>query len=127
MIDVTVLDLNDGFHADVSGHAGFAPKGQDIVCAGVSALSDALVRMIELYRPELNSIKLNINEGWLSLAVESLSGMTLKAMEAAFMMFYFGVKGIADEYPEHVRIAYYEYSEKGFVNKDTSEQTMNNE
>ena len=31
----------DGLHMTASGHAGFAPNGQDIVCAGVSALSYA--------------------------------------------------------------------------------------
>ena len=33
----------------VSGHAGFAPKGQDIVCAAVSALSLAIIKLIRSY------------------------------------------------------------------------------
>lgn len=40
MIDVQVRRMPDGTVAEikVTGHAGFADPGQDIVCAGVSAL-----------------------------------------------------------------------------------------
>lgn len=32
---------------EISGHAGYAPSGQDIVCAGVSTLYGALVAELE--------------------------------------------------------------------------------
>lgn len=38
MITVRITDTADGVEIFASGHAGFAPAGQDIVCAGVSAL-----------------------------------------------------------------------------------------
>lgn len=35
MINITIYD--NGF--EIEGHAGYAPKGSDIICAAVSALS----------------------------------------------------------------------------------------
>ena len=44
------------YHIRIEGHAGAAPKGEDLVCAGVSALSFALLLAVERdgysYRPE---------------------------------------------------------------------------
>lgn len=34
-------------HMKTSGHAGAAPKGQDLVCAGVSTLAQTLARAVE--------------------------------------------------------------------------------
>lgn len=47
----------------VSGHAMYAPHGQDIVCAGVSSLVRTLIRSIEdLTRDE---IEYKVSPGWL--------------------------------------------------------------
>lgn len=43
MIDISIR--RDGI--TISGHAGYAPAGQDIVCAGVSALTQTLIKSIE--------------------------------------------------------------------------------
>ena len=36
---------------EASGHAGYAPAGQDIVCAGASTLMQALVSLLAGERP----------------------------------------------------------------------------
>ena len=127
MIDVKLFDFYDSFKVVINGHAGFAPKGQDIVCAGVSALSDALVRTIEFYRSDLEEINLIIENGLLYLYIGKLKGDMLKKAEACLQMFYLGIFGIAEEYPKHVKVAYYDCSDEGILNNDTSEQTMKNE
>ena len=33
----------------VSGHAGYAEKGQDIVCAGISTLTNTLANMVRMW------------------------------------------------------------------------------
>ena len=39
MINITVTKEDNGhINIDVNGHANYAPHGQDIVCAGVSAI-----------------------------------------------------------------------------------------
>lgn len=36
MIKVEMMDTDKGYSLAVSGHADYAPEGQDIVCAAVS-------------------------------------------------------------------------------------------
>ena len=43
MIRIRVTEREGGFTVSAFGHAGYAPHGQDIVCAGVSALLYGLV------------------------------------------------------------------------------------
>ena len=42
---ITVKQNNDGL--TITGHAGFADSGNDIVCAGVSAIVQTLIRSVE--------------------------------------------------------------------------------
>ncbi|MCL2741937.1 MAG: ribosomal-processing cysteine protease Prp [Oscillospiraceae bacterium] len=47
MIDVTVLTSGGSpIGVEIRGHAGYAPKGGDIVCAAVSALGYTLVNAL---------------------------------------------------------------------------------
>ena len=48
MIQAKFFCGGDGsLHMRLSGHAGAGPKGQDLVCAGVSALAETLGRAVE--------------------------------------------------------------------------------
>jgi len=42
MIDAGFFKEEDGFRVIISGHANYAPEGEDIVCSAVSALFYAL-------------------------------------------------------------------------------------
>ena len=46
MTKVNIRELNDGFVFECTGHSGFAHKGSDIVCAGISVLCIALANEI---------------------------------------------------------------------------------
>ena len=49
MTVVSINELSDGFVFECKGHSGYAEKGFDIVCAGISALCSALAaRLSEL-------------------------------------------------------------------------------
>lgn len=42
----------------ISGHAGYADRGQDIICAGVSGVALAIINSLDLHYPsELESIQ----------------------------------------------------------------------
>lgn len=41
----------------VSGHAGYAPKGQDIVCAGVSTITNLLENLAEAWREAMPTMR----------------------------------------------------------------------
>ena len=83
----------------VSGHAGYAPAGQDIVCAGVSALTQTLIRSVE----DLTSdkIKYKISPGGVDIEYGNLSEKSRTLVDS----FFIGILLIADEYPDNVRIA----------------------
>lgn len=82
----------------VSGHAGYAQHGQDIVCAAVSALTQTLIRSIE----DLTSDKIEyeISPGKADIKYGNLSEKSKCLVDS----FFIGVCMIADEYPENVRI-----------------------
>ena len=50
MIKVNYTELDGPYgpamRLEAAGHAGYAPAGQDIVCAGVSTLMQALVSLL---------------------------------------------------------------------------------
>lgn len=47
MINITVKEENGHINIDVNGHANYAPHGQDIVCAGVSAILQTTILGLE--------------------------------------------------------------------------------
>lgn len=82
----------------VSGHAMYAPHGQDIVCAGISSLVRTLIRSIE----DLTSdeIEYEVSPGWVDIQYWDLS----KKAKTLVDSFFVGICLMADEFPEHVRI-----------------------
>ena len=78
----------------VRGHAGFAPKGGDIVCAAVSALVSALIGALEAK----NCLReASIRPGQVSVAARA-------GCEAEFSMLRCGLAQLAGKYPQCVRI-----------------------
>lgn len=94
MIAVSVR--KDGI--EISGHAGYAETGKDIVCAGVTALTQTLIRSLEhLTRDE---IEYGILTGKVDIHYRNLSEEGKLLVD----FFFIGVCLIADEFPEYVRI-----------------------
>lgn len=98
------MDGPEGFASriDVRGHAGYAPAGQDIVCAGASTLMQALV------------YALAGEDGVQSDVWEEPEGPRLCVSAAApvgpetagaFELVKAGFALLAERYPEHVRFA----------------------
>lgn len=82
----------------VSGHANYAEDGKDIVCAGVTALTQTLIRSLEdLTRDE---IQYEISPGRADIRYGNLSEEGKLLVDS----FFIGVCQIADEFPDHVRI-----------------------
>lgn len=51
MIHIQITQDESGLELFAAGHAGYAPQGQDIVCAGVSALLYGFVAYLEALPP----------------------------------------------------------------------------
>jgi len=82
----------------VSGHANYKPTGEDIVCAAISALTQTLAASVE----ELTGtgIKCDLRRGNAVIEYEDLTEDAQLLVES----FFIGAEGIAEAYPQCVRI-----------------------
>ncbi|MDN5362248.1 MAG: uncharacterized protein PWP70_1295 [Moorella sp. (in: firmicutes)] len=112
MIRVTFWQGKDGNLRGfvITGHAGYGPKGEDIICAAVSALAQtAVLSLQEHLEPEDKEPVVSIREGnlqclipdGLSPAGASTAGVILKTLEI-------GLQAIASDYDKYMRMEYKE-------------------
>lgn len=83
---------------EINGHAGYAETGKDIVCAGVTALTQTFIRSMQgLTRDE---IEYEVSPGRADIYFRNLSEEGKLLVDS----FFIGICQIADEFPEYVRI-----------------------
>ena len=93
---IAVCVRKDGI--EITGHAGYAEAGKDIVCAGVTALTQTLIRALEgLTKDE---IEYEVSPGRADIHYGNLSEEGKLLVDS----FFIGVCSIADEFPENVTI-----------------------
>lgn len=90
----------------LTGHAGFAPAGEDIVCAGVSALVQAIICSLQRFLSQQPEIKREENgENLLEVVLPDL---TLEAdrIRAKVLLetLEIGLTGIFQGYPDYIKI-----------------------
>ncbi len=85
-------------HIEVSGHAGHAPPGQDIVCAGMTALVQTLAESIQALTED--TITYEISPGRADIYYGNLTEKSRTLVDS----FFIGVCLIADDFPDNVRI-----------------------
>ena len=94
MIAVSVR--KDGI--EISGHAGYAETGKDIVCAGVTALTQTLIKSLEhLTRDE---IKYEISPGRADIHYKDLSEEGKLLVDS----FFLGICAVERDFPGYVKI-----------------------
>ena len=94
MIEVTVCKDE----IKISGHANYAVSGSDIVCAGVTALAQTLIKSIEDLTDD--KIEYERSPGRVDIKYGNLSEKSRALVDS----FFIGICMIADEFPEYVRI-----------------------
>lgn len=82
----------------ISGHANYAEEGKDVVCAGVTALTQTLVKSIEDLTED--KIEYDISPGRADIKYRNLSEKAKTLVDS----FFIGICMIADEFPDNVRI-----------------------
>lgn len=82
----------------VKGHANYAVFGSDIVCAGVTALAQTLIKSIKDLTDD--KIEYEISPGRVDIKYRDLSEKSKALVDS----FFIGICVIADEFPEYVRI-----------------------
>lgn len=108
MIHVTIYKNRDqeyeGF--DSIGHAGYAKAGEDIVCAGVSALVLNAVNSIEAFTDDKYEVKTEEESGLISLRFQ---GKVSDAGRLLMKSLFLGLQGIQEFYgDEYISFFYKE-------------------
>lgn len=82
----------------IKGHSGYAPIGQDIVCAAVSILVQTLIQTVEELTTD--KIEYDMQPGKVDIKFWCLSDQSKVLIDA----FFIGIEGIAEAYPDNVRL-----------------------
>ena len=113
-----VVSHNSG-EIKIEGHAEYAPEGQDIVCAGVSALTQGLVLSLEKLTDD--KIEYAISPGKVGIHYGNLSEKAQSLIDS----FFIGICAVIDEYPDYVRTNHKFYSEcRGHENTVGTERNI---
>ncbi len=103
MITITLLEDSKGAYAGFisEGHAGYADKGYDIVCASVSILVMNTINAIQTYTRDVIDVEDNEKEGFLMMHFQSdISEEATLLMDAMVL----GLSGVEDQYGDYVKI-----------------------
>lgn len=93
-------NVENGSHTlTVRGHAGYDEYGRDIVCAGVSAIVQALMGWIENNPCCAECVSTDETSG--EMIIACCGG---EDVEAVFNMTVIGLEQIAEAYPNHMNI-----------------------
>ena len=104
MISVKISGRNN--KADeiiVSGHAGFADPGEDIVCAAVSVLTISILNgLTEIVgRKDLNEM---VEEGYVHFSIPEISDQEIKMKtETLISTLLLGIQGIKEAYGDYIQ------------------------
>ena len=129
MVHVEYELYENDFRLAVRGHAGYAEKGKDIVCAGISALMRALQVCFEqeLFLSDAAYVEKVVRDGFAHFAVQGIEDSELEAR--IFYYFHMCIKGLRElekQYPDYITV-----TDITALNRasdiDTPEQTAENE
>lgn len=95
MIQVTIKPKE----IKILGHAEYAPKGKDIVCAGVSTLTQNFIQSIEELTQDI--ISYGMQPGAVHIYFKSDLSDSAQVLKDSFIL---GIQSISDEYPSHVQM-----------------------
>ena len=93
---ITVTRYDGGI--SIKGHAGYAPHGQDIVCAAVSTLVQNMV--LSISEITTDEIQYDMRPG----SVEIRYGTLSEEAQLLVKSFFIGVREISNQYPSNVQI-----------------------
>lgn len=98
MIHITIK-YDEWFDIQIEGHAGYAPKGSDIVCAAVSTLYQTMVQTIQTRSyGEMKHIR--SNDGFEHVRIHDVAREGLGVITA----FVIGCEAVSKAYPVYVTV-----------------------
>lgn len=105
MIKVEMMDTDKGYSLAASGHAGYAPAGQDIVCAAVSVLVQTLANKVDAAARSGRLLTSCVQHGE-TFVVQALPKPGPNALMVAswFDFVEEGLRALAEAYPDNVEL-----------------------
>lgn len=105
MIKIEMMDTDKGYSLAASGHAGYAPAGQDIVCAAVSVLVQTLANKVEAAARSGRLLTSCVQHGE-TFVVQALPKPGPNALMVAswFDFVEEGLRALAEEHPDNVEL-----------------------
>lgn len=100
MITVTIKSAKGKIVLKSEGHAMYADKGQDIVCAAVSALIFSAIAFFDNGRKEIDITTCRTTENKIELVFYTKDTRMLAAVE----FLETGIGLLTDQYPDHVKL-----------------------
>ena len=98
MTNIKIDRRDSHFVIEISGHANYAPKGQDIVCSGISLLSFMINNVIT---QEARVITCIMEDGYCYFAFVTEEETT----KAKIDMIASGFRMLSDVYPQYVSLS----------------------
>lgn len=103
MIQVEIYDNEMGEHViTASGHAGYAGKGKDIVCAATSVLMYTLIEELEKLETDGDVTDCEVEENDIGMLVK-FKGDSVEAKMACETILS-GLQMLAEQYPDNLAV-----------------------
>lgn len=105
MIKIEMMDTDKGYSLAASGHAGYAPEGQDIVCAAVSVLVQTLANKVDAAARSGRLLASCVQHGE-TFVVQALPkpGPNNLMVASWFDFVEEGLRALAEAYPDNVEL-----------------------
>ena len=100
MTKVYYFKSEDQHELYIYGHAGYDEEGRDIVCSAVSSIGYALLGFLENEADDTSEYAYFTESGKLVVSANASA-----SVDAAFKMAVIGLRQIAKQYPDHVRVS----------------------
>ncbi len=105
MITILFKKQNNNFLAmEITGHSGYAPAGQDIVCSAVSSLAQTLNLGLSNVVGINTNLLVDENVPIFSLTLPKLNGKQQTDAQLLFKTTYLALKDIANQYKKYITI-----------------------
>lgn len=106
MIRAKFYTKNDSIHMSLKGHAGAAPIGEDLICAGATMMAYTVAQAVQ-FMMEAGKLKkrpkISLKEGNADIVVTPREEDYAEALHT-FYVAQCGIHLLAHNYPEHVKL-----------------------
>lgn len=106
MTNITIYCKNDKYIGIcLSGHSGYADEGEDIVCAGISALTINFINSIDMLTDEPYGETENEEEGIIDFRFDNLPGSDAELLIKSLVL---GLEQLENDYKDFISLDYKE-------------------